>query len=517
MATNVKFLRGAEASLPSTGTEGYFYLTTDTHKLHVGLAGGAIVCLNQEVVWVDLRSELPNVGSAKKLYYVKDENILCYWDGSKYQQANPDTGATSVEIVGSGNAITNAEYDAKTRKIILTKGETFATKSELDDLADTVEAAKAVVYEVSITKEKTLDEILAENTNIVGKAGDILVVSKVIATKTEGDETITIDSKSSYYYDKNDGWVAIDGNVDASRVILTSDIKLAGDYTQVGNLSKEKTGTKDFAVKGKSVQAALVEMLSKRLQPTKTNPSFTSLKFTNSILSYEVGSAVAPTYELKIDDGSYTYNSTTGSQITYTLKDSTGATLKDSVTVSGNTQTVTGSGTSIANITDGQTITLTATGTYSDGNVAKDNLDDNSSPVVQVTAGTMSSKSGSNSITSYRAWFAGGDSKTTLTSADIRALTNKGAPSSNTFEFKAADYSGCKRFIVAIPVASGKSVKEVYLKSSSNADILGEFKKQDTTVEVAGANSYATTKPYNVWVYQPASLDSTEVYTIVIG
>lgn len=36
-----------------------------------------------------------------------------------------DTGATSVEVTGSGNAVTSASYDADTRKLTLTKGATY--------------------------------------------------------------------------------------------------------------------------------------------------------------------------------------------------------------------------------------------------------------------------------------------------------------------------------------------------------------------------------------------------------
>lgn len=42
-----------------------------------------------------------------------------------------DTGATSVEVTGSGNAVTSASYSASTRKISLSKGTTFATSSQL--------------------------------------------------------------------------------------------------------------------------------------------------------------------------------------------------------------------------------------------------------------------------------------------------------------------------------------------------------------------------------------------------
>ena len=40
---------------------------------------------------------------------------------------NTDTGATSVEVTGSGNAVTAASYTASTRKLSLTKGTTFLT------------------------------------------------------------------------------------------------------------------------------------------------------------------------------------------------------------------------------------------------------------------------------------------------------------------------------------------------------------------------------------------------------
>lgn len=43
---------------------------------------------------------------------------------------NTDTGATSVDVEGTGNAVTGASYDATTRKITLTKGTTFLTSHQ---------------------------------------------------------------------------------------------------------------------------------------------------------------------------------------------------------------------------------------------------------------------------------------------------------------------------------------------------------------------------------------------------
>ncbi len=55
-------------------------------------------------------------------------------DGTWVVPPNTDTGATSVEVTGAGNAITTASYDATTRKLTLKKDVTFATKTELNTL-----------------------------------------------------------------------------------------------------------------------------------------------------------------------------------------------------------------------------------------------------------------------------------------------------------------------------------------------------------------------------------------------
>lgn len=50
------------------------------------------------------------------------------------------TNIISLEVTGSGNAITGAAYDSATGKITLTKGETFATASELSAALETAAA-----------------------------------------------------------------------------------------------------------------------------------------------------------------------------------------------------------------------------------------------------------------------------------------------------------------------------------------------------------------------------------------
>ena len=54
------------------------------------------------------------------------------------------------------------------------------------------------------------------------------------------------------------------------------------------------------------------------------------------------------------------------------------------------------------------------------------------------------------------------------------------------------------------------------MPSAMNADATASFVKQNTQVQVEGAEGYAATA-YDVWVYQPASIDSTETYAVTIG
>ncbi len=57
--------------------------------------------------------------------------------------ANTDTGVTSVEVTGAGNAVTGATYDAGSRKLTLTKGATYITdaytKAEVNTLVNNLQ------------------------------------------------------------------------------------------------------------------------------------------------------------------------------------------------------------------------------------------------------------------------------------------------------------------------------------------------------------------------------------------
>lgn len=130
----IQFLRGTQAGLAAKETiNGALYFTTDTHKIYMGTETG-----KQEFSAIEVVSAvgaLPTVSTAikGKFYYAEAENVFCFPYNGEWKQVNPDTGATSIEIVdGGGNAISAASYDASTRKITLTKGVTFATPAVVD-------------------------------------------------------------------------------------------------------------------------------------------------------------------------------------------------------------------------------------------------------------------------------------------------------------------------------------------------------------------------------------------------
>lgn len=148
----VDFLRGKQDKLPASGaTNGTFYLTEDTKRLYICLEdNGVPQLLNQTVQIVTDVSSLPDPDKGASVaindfYYCLQENILAVYTSisveengqtitkNQWVQINPDTGATDIEITGSGNTITSVSYDASTRKLTFTKGETFATANELNN------------------------------------------------------------------------------------------------------------------------------------------------------------------------------------------------------------------------------------------------------------------------------------------------------------------------------------------------------------------------------------------------
>lgn len=341
-------------------------------------------------------------------------------------------------------------------------------------------------------------------------AEDIIEPGDIAVVKTRSNSKLI--NTSSYQYSpvgSNLEWVAIDGNVDASKVILNKDIILAGSYTNVGNINKGNAASVKYDAKGKSVQDLLVEMLSKKQQPNVTAPSHT-ITLTNAgatmASEYESGTTIHPRYSISFNPGSYTYGPSTGVI-------ANGYTVKDNKNNSGNT--VDGNlGTGVT-LNDGDTYQITTSSvSYDAGTVAHDNLGGESYPIKQIAAGSTQNVQ-SNTVKTYRNMYVGYSSKTTgFTSADIKGLTSIQAVKTGAYTFNTlAENTEAKSIVVAVLATSGIILKKVVMPSSSNADCTAKFVKQSTTVSVLNKADQAA--EYNIWVYAPAKMDGT--YSITMG
>lgn len=225
---NVIFKKGLLANLPSTITAGTFYVTTDERAIYLDVDDTSRIRLGdfQEFATLAELQANPNP-STTALYFVTELNCLVKYNGTAYVQINRDTGMTSVEVVGDGNAVTVAAYDAEGRKLTLTKGATFATKAELD-------ALNARVGEIpeGYTEETVVAYInkKAEETLNAASGGSSESAASVLAAlntyKAENDPKVqanadAIDAIESDYL-KNADKTELQGNIDGVAERMTT-------------------------------------------------------------------------------------------------------------------------------------------------------------------------------------------------------------------------------------------------------------------------------------------------------
>lgn len=332
------------------------------------------------------------------------------------------------------------------------------------------------------------EEDVAAITRVAGSAelhtGDTAIVKRAI---TE-DKT----SYTAYVYDST--WKAMDGNYRADNVYFDDDLT----YTvAIGTLSKP-SGSAKFSAKGKSVEQVLSGLMAQEANPSKSNPTV-SFSSTGGLGTFEIGTKKNLTYTATLSAGGYTYGPATGI---------TAQTWE--VTCNGETKT-TATGTFEGVVAEAAAKKITAKATYNDGAIPVTNLG-NQYPAGQIKAGTASKDSGN--LIGVRHMFYGvvKSADFALDSAHIRSLKHEAAAKKTISTFTAGD--GALKVVVACP--AGYNVTKVTLPSAMGADATADFVKQAGTVQVEGAEGY-TAAAYSVWVFEPASIPSTQSYSIVIG
>ena len=334
------------------------------------------------------------------------------------------------------------------------------------------------------------EEDVAAITRVVASAevhtGDTAIVKRVIS----GDKI----SYTAYVYDGE--WKAMDGNYRADNVYFDDDIT----YTvAIGTLAKP-SGSAKFAAKGKNVEQVLSSLMAQEANPSKSNPAV-SFSSTGGLGTFEIGTKKNLTYTAALSAGGYTYGPATGI---------TAQTWEVSCTGVAN-KLATATGTFENVVAEATAKKITAKATYNDGAIPVTNLG-NQYPEGQIKAGTASKDSGN--LIGVRHMFYGvvKSADFALDSAHIRSLKHEAAAKKTISTFTAGD--GALKVVVACP--AGYNVTKVTLPSAMGADATADFVKQGGTVQVEGAEGY-TAAAYNVWVFEPASIPSTQSYSIVIG
>lgn len=357
--------------------------------------------------------------------------------------------------------------------------------------------------------EDTIKGIINNNrsdfTEVVPNEGetDAQALARVITNPKKGDMAVVIrtfvEDKQSYtaYIHDGTGFKAMDGNYSAENVYFDKDLKLTEAF---GRYKPDASGSVEVPSTGQSVYSLIDDAFSQSKNPTTTQPS-ASVSITANSGTFEIGTKKNLAYSASLNTGAYSYGPTpTGvSATTYTA------------TCDG--KTLTGATGTFENIVADGTKKISISIAHSAGSIPKTNKGANYE-AGQIKSGTKTATSSQALVgVRYMFWGPMADASAELNSANIRALAHKEESKAKTLDVFGP---GDKAVKVVVAVPAGRKITKVLLTSSMNADITSAFAKQTSTVSVEGAQGYAGTA-YDVYVYQPASIDKGERYAITIG
>lgn len=362
--------------------------------------------------------------------------------------------------------------------------------------------------EYSGVDEDTIKGIIDNNrsafTEVVANEGetDAQALARKITNPKKGDMAVVVriitGDKKSYtaYIHNGTAFTAMDGNYSADNVYFDEDLT----YTvQFGTLAKP-AGSAKFAATGKNVTQVLSALMAQEANPDKTNPAV-SFSAQGGFGTVEIGTKRNLTYTAALSAGSYTYGPATGITAQSWEVSCTGVADKKT--------TATGTFENI--VAEATAKKITAKATYGDGAIPVTNLG-NAYADGQIKAGSASKTS--DSLVGVRYMFWGPmTTDAAIDSAAVRALAHNKATSTGELDTFGA-VKDAKKVVVAVP--SDRKIKKVIMPSALNADVTALFVKQSATVPVNGAEGYAAAA-YNIYVYQPASIDAGETYTVTIS
>lgn len=359
-----------------------------------------------------------------------------------------------------------------------------ADQAAIQALIDQAEDKVTVVQ----AGDGTIDEALATITS--PSQGDMAIIEQKFGDVLKADGTRT--SRTAYSYD-GEKWCAMDGNYNAKNVYFDGDFT----YTNaIGAIGAPDGGSGKLAASGMSVEAFMASILAKEANPETTQPvASVTLSGGGKV---EAGTHRNISYTASLSAGSYTYGPATG-------------VVAGTVTASFDGQTKTGATGTFDNVVADGTKRLSVSITHNEGAVPKTNLG-NPYADGKIAAGTKTATASQTFVGVRHMFYGPMTTDAELNSENIRKLRHSEAKTGTISTFGAGE--GAKKVVVAVPASM--NVTKVLMPSAMNADATANFVKQAGSVQVEGAEGF-TAAAYNVWVYKPASIDSSETYAVTIG
>ena len=387
-------------------------------------------------------------------------------------------GEVGIDTTKNEIRIGDGEHTWKNLKIA------GADQAAIQALIDQAEDKVTVVQ----AGDGTIDEALA--TIKSPSQGDMAIIEQKFGDVAKADGSRT--SRTAYSYDGKK-WCAMDGNYNAENVYFDSDLT----YTApIGVMTVPSSGAGKISAAGKNVKQVLDSILAEEKNPVTTQPSASVTLSGGGTV--EVGTHRNISYTASLSAGSYTYGPDTG-------------VVAGTVTASFDGKTKTGATGTFENVVADGTKRLSVSITYNEGTVPKTNLG-NPYAEGKIAAGTKNATASQTFVGVRHMFYGPMTTDAELNSENIRKLKHEEASRKTIDTFGAG--AGAVKVVVAVPASM--NVTKVLMPSAMNADATASFIKQAGSIQVEGAEGF-TAAAYNVWVYQPASIDKTETYAVTIG
>lgn len=214
----VKFKLGTQASLNALKNweVGTFYLTSDSSRLYIGQEN-ELALLNKSVEIYDNLNKLKEkttVSTKGDIAYCADENVLAYYNGSSWNQINPDDNTILTALTHAVSSVTD--------------GVKITTTGTNHD-------GKAITpADVTITGDKGVQVVaMANNSKALKITGDTYALNVQEHADTTNDIDLVLDSAL-----QNDSTVHIKGgeNVTVTKTADSNGIQIAAEDTKLNGI-----------------------------------------------------------------------------------------------------------------------------------------------------------------------------------------------------------------------------------------------------------------------------------------